>query len=438
MAEKIVVPSVGESITEGVLSRWLKKNGETVRAGEPIFELETDKATTEVPAPLDGQLTITVPEGKTISIGAVVGQIEQATSTPATSGATRLESRSEKDGASLQPASAPAKVASETKESPKKVSRPPADLSPTEAPLSPAARRLVREAGLDPGQIRGTGREGRITQEDVQTYLEQKKPPEAPAIEKEKKAPEKDRGELAAETPGGLGGPKETRQPMSAIRQRIADRLVASQKTTATLTTFNEADLSAIIALREKYRKRFHEKHGVNLGFMSFFVKATMEALRAFPAVNARIDGTDVVYLHYYHIGIAVSTEKGLMVPVLHDADRLSFAQIEKRLAELTQKAREGKIGVADLQGGTFTITNGGVFGSLLSTPILNPGQTGILGMHAIQKRPVAINDQVVIRPMMYLAFSYDHRLIDGREAVLFLVRVKEGIENPERMMLEV
>jgi 2-oxoglutarate dehydrogenase E2 component (dihydrolipoamide succinyltransferase) len=438
MAEKIVVPSVGESITEGVLSRWLKKNGETVRAGEPIFELETDKATTEVPAPLDGQLTITVPEGKTISIGAVVGQIEQATSTPATSGATRLESRSEKDGASLQPASAPAKVASETKESPKKVSRPPADLSPTEAPLSPAARRLVREAGLDPGQIRGTGREGRITQEDVQTYLEQKKPPEAPAIEKEKKAPEKDRGELAAETPGGLGGPKETRQPMSAIRQRIADRLVASQKTTATLTTFNEADLSSVVALRGKYRERFREKHGVNLGFMSFFVKATLEALRAFPAVNARLDGPDVVYLHYYHIGIAVSTEKGLMVPVLHDADRMSFPQIEKRLAELTQKAREGKIGVADLQGGTFTITNGGVFGSLLSTPILNPGQTGILGMHAIQKRPVAINDQVVIRPMMYLAFSYDHRLIDGREAVLFLVRVKEGIENPERMMLEV
>jgi 2-oxoglutarate dehydrogenase E2 component (dihydrolipoamide succinyltransferase) len=290
---------------------------------------------------------------------------------------------------------------------------------------------LVREAGLDAGDIQGTGRGGRITQEDVQSHLQQKKIPESQPSEGEKQVVQE--SEAAAATV-----PKETRQRMSAIRQRIGDRLVASQKSTATLTTINEADLSAVIGLREKYRDRFQEKHGVNLGFMSFFVKAAIEALRAFPAVNARIEGSDIVYLHYYHIGIAVSTEKGLMVPVLPDADRMSFAQIEKRLAELTQKARDGKIGVQDLQGGTFTITNGGVFGSLLSTPILNPGQVGILGMHAIQKRPIAMSDQVVIRPMMYLAFSYDHRLIDGREAVLFLVRVKECIENPERLLLEI
>ena len=225
---------------------------------------------------------------------------------------------------------------------------------------------------------------------------------------------------------------------MSAIRQRIADRLVASQNATATLTTFNEADMSAVIALRREFKDRFKERHGVGLGFMSFFVKATIEALRVYPLVNARIDGVDIVFQYYYNIGVAVSTEKGLMVPVLHDADRMSFAQIEKRVAELAQKARDGKIAVPDLQGGTFTITNGGVFGSLLSTPILNPPQVAILGMHAIQKRPVAVGDQVVIRPMMYLALSYDHRLIDGREAVLFLIRVKECIENPARLFLEV
>jgi 2-oxoglutarate dehydrogenase E2 component (dihydrolipoamide succinyltransferase) len=230
---------------------------------------------------------------------------------------------------------------------------------------------------------------------------------------------------------------RETREPMSPIRRRIADRLVASQKSTATLTTFNEADLSAIGALRQQYKESFREKHGVGLGFLSFFVKACVEALKAFPVVNGRIDGEEIVYHHYYNIGVAVSTEKGLMVPVIHDADALSLATIEHEIAELSRKAREGKIAVSDLQGGTFTITNGGVFGSLLSTPILNPPQSAILGMHAIQKRPVAVDDQVVIRPMMYLALSYDHRLIDGRDAVLFLVRVKECIESPERLLLE-
>jgi 2-oxoglutarate dehydrogenase E2 component (dihydrolipoamide succinyltransferase) len=434
MPEKIVVPSVGESVTEGVISRWLKKSGETVRAGEPIFELETDKATTEVPAPADGKLTISVLEGQNVAIGAVVGQLEEGGPSRAAPAPTAPGSKVEKDGAAE--ASAPARPRKEEKEAP---ARPPSEAQPSEAPLSPAARRLVREAGLDIGQLRGTGRGGRITEEDVQTFLQHKKTTDPTPIKEETK-PDREPQPAAVPSPSlrepGLA--TETRQPMSAIRQRIGERLVASQKATATLTTFNEADLSAVIALREKYRDRFREKHGVNLGFMSFFVKAALEALRAFPAVNARIDGTDIVYHHYYHIGIAVSTDKGLMVPVLHDADRMSFAQIEKRLVELTQKAREGKIGVSDLQGGTFTITNGGVFGSLLSTPILNPGQVGILGMHAIQKRPIALNDQVVIRPMMYLAFSYDHRLIDGREAVLFLLRIKECIENPERLLLEI
>jgi 2-oxoglutarate dehydrogenase E2 component (dihydrolipoamide succinyltransferase) len=293
---------------------------------------------------------------------------------------------------------------------------------------------LVEETGTSIEEIAGTGRGGRITKEDVLGHLEGDagKPgsaglaatPTTPAA-----VPEADASRL---------GVRETRQRMSAIRQRIADRLVASQKTTATLTTFNEADMSAVIALRQEFKDRFQEKHGVNLGFMSFFVKATIEALRAYPLVNARIDGPEIVFQHYYNIGVAVSTEKGLMVPVLHDADRMGFAQIEKRLAELAQKARDGKIAVADLQGGTFTITNGGVFGSLLSTPILNPPQVAILGMHTVQKRPVVVGDQIMIRPMMYLALSYDHRLIDGREAVLFLGRVKECIETPARLFLEV
>jgi len=303
--------------------------------------------------------------------------------------------------------------------------------------LSPAARHLAEETGTSVEQITGTGRGGRITKEDLLSHLggvAEKPGSSGPAATP-----------LLAATPGpeatrlaGAGAGRETRQRMSAIRQRIADRLVASQKSTATLTTFNEADMSALIALRDEFKDRFKEKHGVSLGFMSFFVKATIEALRIYPQVNARIDGPDIVFQHYYNIGVAVSTEKGLMVPVLHDSDRMSFAQIEKRLAEVAQKARDGKVSVADLQGGTFTITNGGVFGSLLSTPILNPPQVAILGMHAIQKRPVAIADQVVIRSMMYLALSYDHRLIDGREAVLFLVRVKECIENPARLFLEV
>lgn len=393
----IKVPSVGESISEGTIARWVKKDGEAVAQGDTLFELETEKATTEVPSPVGGVLHIRVPEGKTVAIGAVVGSVEEG-------------------------ASAPAKT--------KSVAAKP-QAPETSPPISPAARRMATEEKISPAAIAGSGRGGLITKEDVLHHLENKQKPAAPPPPSETPAsPVSSSSEPA--------GNQETRQTMSAIRQRIADRLLASQKGTATLTTFNEADLSAVMDLRARFKERFHARHGINLGFMGFFVKAVVEALRAYPVVNASIDQADIVYHHDHHIGVAVSTDKGLMVPVVRDAGHLSFAAIEKTVADLADKARSGKITVRDLQGGTFTITNGGVFGSLLSTPILNPPQSAILGMHTIQKRPVVVNDQIAIRPMMYLALSYDHRLIDGREAVLFLVRVKECIEDPERMLLEV
>jgi 2-oxoglutarate dehydrogenase E2 component (dihydrolipoamide succinyltransferase) len=421
MAVEIKVPAVGESITEGTLVRWLKNDGASVRADEPLFELETEKATTEIAAPAAGTLHITVPEGQTVGIGSVVGRIEEGAVAPVVETNKHPEpARREKAG--------PAKKRADEK---LREAKPAVEKEPL---LSPAARHLAAEAGLDIGQLTGTGPGGRITKEDVVNQKDRLKPPsEKPAPPPAERPP--------ASLPANEVRPLvrgETRQRMSAIRQRIAERLVTAQNNAAILTTFNEADLSAVLALRARYKETFQKKHGVGLGFMSFFVKAALEALRAYPVVNAFIDGADVVQPNAYHIGVAVSTEKGLMVPVLRDADQLSFAEIEKRIAALAQKARDGKISVADLQGGTFTITNGGIFGSLLSTPILNPPQSGILGMHTIQKRPVAVDDQVVIRPMMYLALSYDHRLIDGREAVQFLVRVKECVESPERLLLEV
>jgi 2-oxoglutarate dehydrogenase E2 component (dihydrolipoamide succinyltransferase) len=408
MSTEIKVPSVGESVVEGTIARWLKKDGDTVRADESLFELETEKATTEVAAPAAGKLRIKVPEGQTVAIGSVVGEIDAAAPAPSSTPKNEKEAK---------------KPSSEGTAQGEKVA-PRKEEKPAEPALSPAVRRLAAEEHVNVAEIAGTGRGGRVTKDDVLTHLEQKKPEPQPA------AP------AAAPQPAANG--RESRQRLSAIRLRIAERLVAAQQTSAILTTFNECDLSAVMALRGRYKESFQKKHGISIGFMSFFVKAAVEALRAFPVVNAFLDGSDVVYHHYYDIGVAVSTEKGLMVPVLRECENLTFAAIEKRIAELAQKARDGKIAVQDLQGGTFTITNGGVFGSLLSTPILNPPQTAILGMHTIQKRPVAIDDQVVIRPMMYLALSYDHRLIDGREAVQFLVRIKECIEDPERMMLEV
>jgi 2-oxoglutarate dehydrogenase E2 component (dihydrolipoamide succinyltransferase) len=430
MGVEIKVPSVGESVTEGTLARWFKKDGDAVRADEPLFELETEKATTEVAAPAAGTLHIMVAEGQTVAIGTVVGRIEEGAAQPAAA---------DNKQKAPAPREKPAEKPPEPKPRGEKLAEKPAAEKPSEAKpveaaeprLSPAARHLVAEEGLDVRRLTGTGPGGRITKEDVLSQKDRLKPPP----EKPAPAPERPPVPPAEAKPPARG---ETRQRLSAIRQRIAERLVAAQNNAAILTTFNEADMAAVLALRERYREPFQKKHGVRLGFMSFFVKAVIEALRAFPVVNAFLDGADIVYPNAYHIGVAVSTEKGLFVPVVRDADRLSFAEIERALATLAQKARDGKISVADLQGGTFTITNGGVFGSLLSTPILNPPQSGILGMHAIQKRPVAVDDQVVIRSMMYLALSYDHRLIDGREAVQFLVRVKECVEDPERLLLEV
>lgn len=406
MAVEIKLPALGESITEATVARWLKQDGAAVRAGEPVCELETEKATQEVTAPQAGRLRTVAKEGDRLAIGAVLGRIEEgAPQEPAADGG--------------RPKPAPA----------------------LETAASPAARRLAAEEGVDVAQVQGTGREGRVTKEDVVTFLDQRPAPAAPEPPRPTREapPEKPSPLTPAPVSAKVEAPRgESRQRMTAVRQRIAERLIQAQQSAAILTTFNEADLSAVMVLRAKYKEAFQKKHGVGLGLLSFFVRAAVEALRAFPLVNSRLDGSDIVTPNYQDVGVAVSTEKGLMVPVVRDAGRMSFAQVEKAIADLAEKARTGKISPDDLRGGTFTITNGGVFGSLLSTPLLNPPQTAILGMHTIQKRPVAIDDQVVIRPMMYLALSYDHRLIDGREAVSFLVRIKECVEAPERLLLEV
>ena len=392
MSIDLKVPSVGEAVVEARIARWLKTDGQSVKVDEPLIELETDKASVEVAAPSAGVLKILVPEGTTVKIGETVATIDPAGVPMAT------------PVAKLAPVAMAAPVG-----------------SPDVIVMSPAARAMVGDAGLDAAKIAATGPGNRITKDDVLIY--QAKPNGTTAI--------------APKAPVAIAG-RETRQPMTMIRKRIAERLLESQNTTATLTTFNEADMTAIAELRTKYNEKFEKKHGVKLGFMSVFVKAAVNALKAFPMVNARIDGTDIVMQHFYDVGVAVSTEKGLMVPVIRAADTLGFSDIEKAIADVAKRARDNKITPNDMMGGTFTITNGGTFGSMLSTPILNPPQTAILGMHATQKRAVVVNDQIVIRPMMYLALSYDHRVIDGREAVQFLVRIKECVENPERMLFEI
>jgi 2-oxoglutarate dehydrogenase E2 component (dihydrolipoamide succinyltransferase) len=412
MAVEIKVPSLGESITEARVLRWLKQDGEYAAVDEPVVEIETDKASDSIPAPAAGIVRTAAKPDQTVRVGAVIGRIEP--------GAPPANAKAPARQATPAPA-APTPAAPAPK---------PAPTPSIEKSLSPAAQRIVAERGLDVANLEGTGRDGRIIKEDV---LEQKAP--VPPAKREPSPAASDTRHPIPDTPAK---PRERRERMSTIRQRIAERLVQSQHTTATLTTFNEADMSAITDLRARVKDRFKERHGVGLGFMSFFVKAAVAALKAFPAVNARIDGAEVVYQNFYDLGVAVSTERGLMVPVLRDADRLGFAEIEKKIAELAGLARDGKISTAHLQGGTFTITNGGVFGSLLSTPILNPPQCAILGMHTIQKRPVVVNDQIAIRPMMYLALSYDHRLIDGRDAVQFLVAVKDCVENPGRLLLDI
>src|SRR5262245_8217526 len=397
MAVEVRVPSFGESIKEGVIVRWLKNAGDYVQKDDDLVEIETDKATNPLPSPASGILSITVPEGKKILIDAVIGSIDEKAPAPATA-PTNNAPAAKPAPAAVQPAP-PLKPRAET------------------PPMSPAARVLVAEKGLDPKTITPSGRGGVIVKDDI--LAEDGKPLAPPAAEPSPAT-------------------RVSRQKMSPIRQRIADKLMASQQGTATLTTFNEADMSAIMDLRTRFKESFQKKYGVNLGFMSFFVKAAVEALKAFPIVNARIEGDEIVYQNFWNVSVAVATEKGLFVPVLRDCDRLTFADIEKGIADLAVRARDGKIRPEDLADGTFTITNGGVYGSMMSTPILNPPQSAILGMHAINKRPVVKDDQIVIRPMMYLALSYDHRLIDGREAVLFLSRIKETIENPGRLLLDI
>ncbi len=381
MNKEIRVPALGESVTEATIAKWFKNIGDAIKVDEPMVELETDKVTVEVPAPASGKLlSIDAATGLTVKVGALLGSIEEGAA-----------------GAASRPAAAA-----------------PAPAKPAEAPLSPAVRKIVAENKLEPAGIPATGRDGRLTKADVIEHLEKPAIPVAAA---------------AAD--------QEERVKMSRLRLTIARRLKEAQNNAAMLTTFNEVDMTAIMALRNQFKDVFEKKHGVKLGFMSFFAKAVIQALKDVPAVNAEIDGEDLVYKNYYHIGVAVGTDRGLVVPVLRDADTLSFAGIEKTIAEFGKKARDGQLQIADMQGGTFTISNGGVYGSLMSTPILNAPQSGILGMHKIQERPMAMNGQVVIRPMMYLALSYDHRIVDGKEAVTFLVRVKESLEDPQRALLD-
>ena len=413
MAIDIKVPSVGESVKEAVLAQWFKKDGERVRKDEPVFLIETDKVTLEVVAEADGVLHIKVPEGDTVAIGAVVGSIEAAEDL--------------KEPAPAEPVPKAAARAPEI-EIAKPVETPAAAPDKTAAnALSPSVRRLIAENRLDADRITGTGPGGRVTKGDVVLYLESgaARKPDAAEI-----------AALSMIPPGG--DEKIERKPMTPIRRRIASRLLTAKQNTAMLTTFNEIDMSNVQAFRAAYKEAFKKRYDVSLGMMSFFIKASVTALKEFPEVNAFIDGEDILYHHYYHIGVAIGAERGLVVPVIRHADHLSFADLELSIVDYVKKIRENRLGLADLEGGTFTITNGGVFGSLLSTPILNMPQSGILGMHKIEDRPVVINKEIVIRPMMYVAFSYDHRIIDGREAVSFLKRIKECIESPERMMVEI
>ncbi len=405
----IKVPELGESITEATVASWLKKEGESVEIDEPIVELETDKITMEVGAPTAGVISsIKVKEGQTVAVGEVLGSVD--------ADGKALEKPS-KEEAEKEPEAEQEEPEEDTKAAePKAAEKPESKPSEGDKIMSPAARKIAAEKNIDPSKMQGTGKDGRITKEDVSGQSESKS--------------------ASASTRKSEG--QEERVRMTRLRQRIAERLKESQQTAALLTTFNEIDMTNVMALRSEHKEAFLKRHGAKLGFMSFFTKATVAALKEIPAVNAEIDGDEVIYKNYYNIGMAVGTEQGLVVPVIKNADDLSFAGVEKAIVEFADKARSGKLSMGDLSGGTFTITNGGVYGSLMSTPIVNPPQSGILGLHKIEKRPVAINDQVVIRPMMYVALTYDHRLIDGKEAVTFLVRVKEFIENPERLLLEV
>lgn len=420
----VKVPAVGESITEAVIGSWTKKSGEFVKMNEVIMLLETDKASVEVIAEKDGVLTINAQAGDTVKIGATVGSIDTDAKAPASAGAAAPA----KAAAPTQPAAGASSAAGgATTSGGGKPTHPE-----LQAHQSPAVQRVVNERGLDVSNVQGTGLGGRLTKSDVLNAPASAPTPSAPAA----KAPA-----APTVTPVPRGPSKQgdiQRVKMTSIRKKIAEKLVAAQHNAAILTTFNEIDMTNVIEIRNKYKDKFKEKYGVNLGFNGFFVKAAIEALKTIPAVNAWIVGDEIEYHNYYNIGIAVSTERGLMVPNIKDADNLSVASVELAIRDLAAKGRDGKISIDDLNGGTFSITNGGVFGSLLSTPILNAPQSAILGLHKIQERPVAINGKVEIRQMMYVALSYDHRIIDGKEAVTFLVKIKECVENPERLLLEI
>jgi 2-oxoglutarate dehydrogenase E2 component (dihydrolipoamide succinyltransferase) len=407
MSIEIKVPAMGESVTEATVARWFKKEGDAVKRDEPLLELETDKVTVEVPAPADGALqSIAVLAGSTVQVGAILGAIaEGKTGTVSAPAAAKPLAAAIPAAQTMTQAAKPAALAE---------------------PMMPSARRIAEEAGLNPASVSGSGKDGRVTKGDMLAALETRAATRAPAP--------------AAPMASGprAHADREERVAMSRLRRTIALRLKESQNTAAQLTTFNEVDMSHVMKLRAEYKESFEKKHGVRLGFMGFFVKASIAALKELPNVNAELEGDDIIYKNYYDIGVAVSTERGLIVPVVRDADRLSLAQIEAAITDYGTRARDGKLKLEELQGGTFTISNGGVFGSLMSTPILNSPQSGILGMHKIQPRPVAIDNKVEIRPMMYLALSYDHRLVDGREAVTFLVRVKENLEDPQRLLLDI
>jgi 2-oxoglutarate dehydrogenase E2 component (dihydrolipoamide succinyltransferase) len=405
MKHNIKAPSVGESVTEVSILKWAKQNGQQVKTGDLLLEIESDKATVEIVAEATGALSILKPAGERINVGTVIGEIDDAVQGTV--------------GPAAKAAPAPTPAAPHVPTPPAAPMAAAAATPSSAAPLSPAVRKAVVEHGLDTSQISGTGKGGRLTKGDILSYLA---------------------GGTArptAATPAAPAKAGERRVQMSMLRSRIAERLVQAQHNAAILTTFNEADMSAVMALRNKHKDSFKAKHGVPLSFMSFFTMASVEALKAVPEVNAYIEGREIVYHDYYDIGIAVGTERGLVVPIIRGAEKMSVVDMEKKLAELAIKARDGKLSINDMSGGTFTISNGGVYGSLLSTPILNPPQSGILGMHKIQERPVAVNGKVEIRPMMYLALSYDHRIIDGKGAVTFLVTLKDFIEHPEKLKMD-
>jgi 2-oxoglutarate dehydrogenase E2 component (dihydrolipoamide succinyltransferase) len=448
MTVELKVPTVGESINEVEIGDWLKSEGEFVEKDQPVVEIESDKATVEVSAPVSGKISKVIKrKGERATVGEVIGQVEEsAAPAAAKSPPTKVENHQapqgkakadKSDGRAKKDEQVLEKAAAELATAPSGADKKE---DKTEQPkgepwVVPAARRALAEHGLTAHDVEPTGRGGRLVKQDVDRYLHAKEahttqPAPATALH----APIL----VSQQGVSQLDSGQDEIVPMSPLRRRVAERLVQAQQTAALLTTFNEVDMAAVMALRQKYRDTFQEKHGVKLGFMSFFVKAVIEALKQFPQINAEIRGTDIVYHNHYDIGIAVGGGKGLVVPVLRGADRMSFAELEKSIADFGQRARDNKIKIDELQGGTFTISNGGVYGSLLSTPIVNPPQSGILGLHAIQDRPVARDGQVVIRPMMYLALTYDHRLVDGREAVLFLRHIKELIEEPSRILLEI